>query len=153
MLTVQDHLSLLSSQFLATSLQTGHPSYPTVTADPGPRNKKKTLQRRFGDQALRFFVNTAIQDAKEVRMQLHTQYVDSTIRARPPSRVLNLQPTDIAEEDTSLPRQYRSTLSQICFGHCSAHRIGISDTDTCPSCQQSSHDTPITVSGSTSPSN
>ena len=146
MLPVQDHLSLLSSQFLATALQPGHPSYATVTADSGPRDMKRTLQRRFGPQVLRFFTNGAVQDAKEARKQLHTEYVDAAIRARPLNRVLNLQPPDIAEEESSLPRQYRTTLSQLRSGFCSAlntfkHRIGITDTDTCPSCQQSPHTT------------
>ena len=113
MLPVQDHLSLLSSQFLATALQPGHPSYATVTADSGPRDMKRTLQRRFGPQVLRFFTNGAVQDAKEARKQLHTEYVDAAIRARPLNRVLNLQPPDIAEEESSLPRQYRTTLSQL----------------------------------------
>ena len=40
MLPVQDHLSLLSCQHLATCLQPDHPLYPTVTADSGPRDMK-----------------------------------------------------------------------------------------------------------------
>ena len=146
MLPVQYHLSLLSSQFLATALQPDHPSYPTVTADPGPRDKKVTLQRRFGSQILRFFRNGAVHDAKEARKQLHTEYVDAAIRARPLNQVLNIPPPEIAEEENTLPRQYRTTLSQLRSGHCSAlntfkHRIGTTDTDTCPSCQQSPHTT------------
>jgi len=127
----------------AFNLDIPHTSWSPRTQVPGIRRK---LQSRFGDQVLRFFVNGAIQDAEEVRKQLHTEYVDSNIRSRPPNRVLNLQPPDIAEEETSLPRQYRSALSQLRSGHCSAlntyrHRIGITDTYTCPSCQQSPHDT------------
>ena len=107
---------------------------------------KKTIQHRFGNQVLRFFVDGAVQDAKETRNLLHTEYVDSAIRSRPLNRVLNLQPPDIAEEETSLPRQYRTALSQLRSGHCSAlneyrHRIGISHTDACPSCEQSPHNT------------
>ena len=146
MLPIQDHLSLLSCQHLVTCLQPDHPSYPTVTADPGPRDMKKTLQRRFGPQVLRFFVDGAVQDAKVARSILHTEHVDAALRARPLNRVLNLQPPDIAEEELSLPRQYRTTLSQLRSGHCSAlntyrHRIGITHTDTCPSCNQHPHTT------------
>ena len=47
MLPVDDHLSLLCSQFLVTALQPGHLSYPIVTADSGPKDKKKTLQLKF----------------------------------------------------------------------------------------------------------
>ena len=119
-LPVKDHLSLLSSQFLATALQLRHPSYPTVTADTGPRDKKKTLQLKFRPHIERFLSNGAVQDAKEARKQLHTEYVDAALRARPLNPVLNLQPPDIAEEESFLPRQYRTTLSQLCSGHCSA---------------------------------
>ena len=107
---------------------------------------KTTLQRRFGSQVLRFFVDGTIQDAKEARKQLHTEYVESSLQARPLNRVLNLQPPDIAEEENVLPRQYRTALSQLRSGFCSAlnsfkHRIGITDTDACPSCQQSPQNT------------
>ena len=111
MLPVEDHLSLLSSQFLVTALQPGHPSYPTVTADSGPRDKKKTLQLEFRTLIERFLSNGAVQDAKEARKQLHTEYVDAAIRARPLNPVLNLQPPDIAKEESSPPRQYHTALS------------------------------------------
>ena len=97
MLSVQDHLSLLTSQFLATRLQPGHASYPTVTVDPGPRDMKTTLQRRFGMAVLRFFIDWAVTDAKEARKQLHTDYVHSSLQARPLNWVVKLQPPDIAE--------------------------------------------------------
>ena len=148
MLPVQNHLSLLCSQHLATCLQPGHPSYTTVSADPGPRwYMKKTLQSKFGDQVLRYCINGAVQDPKEARELLHTEYVASAIRARRENRVLNTQAPDIADEEVSLPRQYRTALSQLRSGHCSAlnafkHRIGVSQTYTCPSCHHSTHDTP-----------
>ena len=108
---------------------------------------KKTLQHRFGNKVLRFCENGAVQDAKEARIVLHTEHVESAIATRPPNRVLNLQPPDIADEEVSLPRQYRTTLSQLRSGHCSSlnaykSRIGISQTDTCPSCHHSPQDTP-----------
>ena len=46
-LPVSDHLSLLSSQFLARCLVPSHPSHQTVTAPSGPRQMKHTLQSRF----------------------------------------------------------------------------------------------------------
>ena len=47
LMTVREHLDMLCSQYLATSLQREHPSYQVVTADPGPRSKKQTIQQRF----------------------------------------------------------------------------------------------------------
>ena len=146
MLPVRDHLSLLCCQHLATCLQPNHPSYPTVRADPGPRDMKKTLQQKFGDKVLRFCENGAIRDAKEVRQLLHTEFVESAIATRPPNRVLGLPPPDIAEEEDSLPREYQTSLSQLRSDHCTSlnsykHRIGASPTDACPSCHHSPHDT------------
>ena len=103
MLAVQDHLSLLSCQHLATCLQPDHPSYHTLTADSGSRAMKKTLQRRFGNQIMRFSNNGAVQNAEAARTVLRTEYVDSAIKARPHNRVLNEQPPDINEEEITLP--------------------------------------------------
>ena len=123
-----------------------HPSYPIVTADSGPKDKKKTLQLKFRPHIERFLSNGAVQDAKEARKQLHTEYVEAALRTRSSNPVLNLQPPDISEEETILPRQYRTALSQLRSGHCSAlnsfrRMIHISDTDTCPSCNQARHTT------------
>ena len=69
---------------------------------------KKTLQSKFGDQVLRYCINGAVQDAKEARELLHTEYVASAIRARRANhRVLNTQAPDIADEEASLPHQYK----------------------------------------------
>ena len=46
-MTVREHLDMLSTQALATYLQEGHPSFSMVRAYSGPRDKKQTLQRRF----------------------------------------------------------------------------------------------------------
>ena len=123
MLPVQDHLSLQCCQHLATCLQPEHPSYPSVTVDPGPTDVKKTLQRMFSNQVLHFFVDEAGQDAKEARNLLHIEYVDCTIR----SRLLNLQPPDIDEEEKSLPRQYRTTLSAPFWPLLCAQRVQAQD--------------------------
>ena len=42
-MTVREHLAMLCAQFLVSCLQPNHPSFPVVTADSGPRNKKQTL--------------------------------------------------------------------------------------------------------------
>ena len=46
-LPVQDHLSLISSQYLARALQPNNPSNSVVTSPSGSRNMKQTLQSRF----------------------------------------------------------------------------------------------------------
>ena len=145
-LPVREHLSLLAHQHLATCLQRTHPSYATVTADSGPRDKKGTLQRRYGARVLKYCTNGAVEDAKAARAELHTEFVDAAIRARSNNRVLNTPTPDIDEEELTLPRPYRTTLSQLRSGHCSSlneykYIIQSSDTASCPSCTYPLHNT------------
>ena len=146
MLPVHTHLSLLGCQHLAGCLQRTNPSYPIVTADSGPRDMKGTLQRRYGAIVNRFCTDGAVQDAETARAELHTEYVDAAIRARDNNRVLNTPPPEINEEELSLPRKYRTTLSQLRSGHCSSlneykYIIQTSDTPSCPSCFYPLHNT------------
>ena len=103
---------------------------------------KETLQHKFGSEITRFCVNGAVENAEVARTVLHTEYVDHSIRTRPLNRVLHHQPPDInEEEELTLPRSHRTTLSQLRSGHCSSlnefrHRIGISDTTSCGHPQQ-----------------
>ena len=146
MLPVQDHLSLLACQHLATCLQRNHPSYPIVTADSGPRDMKGTLQRRYGARVLRHCTDGAVEDVKTARAELHTEFVDAAISARANNRVLNTPTPDINEEELTLPRPYRTALSQLRSGHCSSlneykYIIHSSDTPSCPSCTYPLHNT------------
>lgn len=47
-LKLQDHLELLSTQFLANAMRPYHANHECVTLPPGPRNMKATLSSRFG---------------------------------------------------------------------------------------------------------
>ena len=47
MLLVQEHLSLISSQYLARALQFNNPFFTVVTYPSDTRNMKQTLQYRF----------------------------------------------------------------------------------------------------------
>ena len=47
MLPVQDHVSLISSQYLARVLQPNNPSHSVVTSPSSSRNMKQLLQSRF----------------------------------------------------------------------------------------------------------
>ena len=142
LMTVREHLDMLSSQYLATSLQREHPSYPVVTADSGPRPMKQTLQRRFNNQVAPYRGRDgAISDAASVRKELHTTAVRNSIMARGINRVLGEPAPAVDVEEEQLPRKTRRTLAQLRSGYCSSlnaykHRVGQSDTSICPSCRQ-----------------
>ena len=147
-LPVESHLSLLCSQFLARALQPNHPSHLTVTSPSGPRNKKHTLQSRFLPDVDPYLVDGTIppHTYKAVLKSLHTAKVANTLTSRDPNRVLQIPPPPIGEEESSLPRPYRTTLSQLRSGFCRSLnsyqvRIGTTNNPLCPSCDEEPHTT------------
>ena len=144
-LTVKEHLDMLCSQALATCLQAGHPSFPVVTADSGPRNKKHTLQSRFNAKVAPYISQDGtVGDATLVRKEIHTAAVAESIAARGMNRVLGTPAPPVHEEEKQLTRKTRRTLSQLRSGHCYSlndykHRIGQSDSNICPCCRQEEH--------------
>ena len=160
-LKVEDHLRMLCSQFLATCLQPNHASLPIVTADPGPRDMKQTLQKSFretrehGDlpripTSFRepiedLLVDGRIHDIQTARKTIHTRAVEGAILARKPNRVLGVAAPDVEEsEEEDMSRQERTTLAQLRTGFCSTlndfqHRINASPSALCPCCRQQDH--------------
>ena len=133
-LPVEKHLHLLSSQYLARALYPSHPSHHLVV-DPArvARKMKETLRSKCWDAVSPFLQNDVIQPS---------QVVSDTVNSFGPNRVLNALPPLIHYRESSVPRRTRSILSQLRSGHCSRlnnyrHRVGRSDTDLCPDCNQS----------------
>ena len=60
LLLVEPHLRLLSSQFLARTLQPGHPSHETVLLPPGPRPMKSTLRSKVGSLVDPYLTNGVV---------------------------------------------------------------------------------------------
>ena len=147
-LRVYDHLSLLSSQFLARTLVPSHPSHPITTASSGPRTIRQTLQSRFLPNLTPYLTRGTVppDHYKHIIQSLHTTAVTSAIAARAPNRVLNTPPPPISDEETSLPRRSRSVLSQLRSGFCSAlnsylELVGRAPSNLCPSCHTAPHTT------------
>ena len=147
-LPVSDHLSLLSSQFLARCLVPSHPSHQIATAPSGPRQMKHTLQSRFLPTVAPYLTDGHLPpDSFRATIQsLHTAAVSHTISSRPPNRVLQEPNPEVAEEEAELPRSYRTALAQLRSGFCpvlnsTLERIGRSPDDLCPSCRGAPHTT------------
>ena len=150
LLKVGEHLDMVCSQFLATSLHPQHPSFQTVRADSGPRLMKHTLQSRYlrevaeltGDGALT--ADGVITDPDAARRQIHTRAVTNSIAARADNRILVAPAPDIADEEKELMRKPRRILSQLRSGECISlnnyqHKIGLSNTPLCPCCRSQEH--------------
>ena len=84
--------------------------------------------------------------SRTVISSIHTDIVQSTIDSLEPNRVLNAKPPPIDPQETFLPRQTRTTLSQLRSGHCARlqsyqYKIGSSASNVCPDCQAQPHTT------------
>ena len=141
MLPVADHLNMLSAQYLASALRPDHPANEPVCRPARRRDKKKTLQSRFKDDLDGHLVNGSIPNGTypATKKAIHTKFVSQAIGVQPPHPLLNSCTPVINDTEKSLPRHYRSTLSQLRSGHCASltsytHRIGKSDSATCPNC-------------------
>ena len=148
-LPVEEHLHLLSDQYLARALQPQHINHADVSTDSGPRRMKETLRSKCYHTIEQFVGASGVVAAADYRrtiVDIHTKVVGDTISNYPPNRVLGaaVPSTGINTEELSLPRITRVTLSRLRSGFCSyladfQHRIGASPSDSCPECQSSSH--------------
>ena len=142
---VGEHLDMLCAQSLATFLQPLHASFPTVTADSGPRRIKQTLQSRYHAQVMSFMgEDGTVADAATALRTIHCHAVRESINARGTNRVLGTPAPAISEEEEQLPRKTRRTLSQLRSGFSASledykHRIGLSASNLCPCCRQEEH--------------
>ena len=148
-LPVRNHLSLLSSRFLALSLVPTHPSHLTFVSPSGPRgDKKHTLQSKFLPTVSPYLSNGILPPDiyKDTLKSLHTSAVSSYLSSRAPNRVLAAPDPLVSEEERELPRVYRTTLAQLRSGFSPAlnsyrERVGRSPDDLCPLCRASPHTT------------
>ena len=105
---------------------------------------KQTLQSRHIPEISDRLVDGSLPAGAfpETKSFLHTSYVEKAISAQNIHPLLAIKTPDVDKSAADLPRQHRSTLSQMRSGHCLKlrayqHRIGIADTPTCPHCDTS----------------
>ena len=112
MLLVEDHLSLLSAQYLVHCLDTKNVCHHITTLDHPPREMKETLFTRHNQTVLPLLANTK----KASLHAVHTSFVNTGIDTD--NRVLNYRPPPISEDEIYLTRRQRATLSQLCSAQC-----------------------------------
>ena len=114
MLQVEDHLNLLSAQYLGQCLDTENVCHHITKMDLPPREMKETIFTRHYQTVLPLLAN----NRKDTLQALHTSFVNTAIGNMKDNRVLNSRPPSINDEETCLQRRQRTTLSQLRSGHC-----------------------------------
>ena len=114
MLQVEDHLNLLSVQYLVQCLDTENVCHHITKMDLPPREMKETIFTRHYQTVLPLLAN----NRKDTLQALHTSFVNTAIGNMKDNRVLNSRPPSINDEESLLQRRQRTTLSQLRSGHC-----------------------------------
>ncbi len=145
---VRDHCEMLAKQYLLATQVNNHPTPVNLSSPPPPRTMKRTLKTKFGKE-VKNLTRGQIIDSERYKLNLkkiHTSSVKNTIKNRKVNQVLKTKPPDVKESEKSLPRQTRSTLSQLrssysCKLNSYLSRIDPNIDDKCPDCGGSPHDT------------
>ena len=112
MLQVDDHLNLLSAQYLVQCLYTENVCHHITKMELPPREMKETIFTRHYQTVLPVLVNKR----KDTLQEPHTAFVNTAIDNMKDNRVLSNRPPPINDEETHLSRWQRTTLSQLRSG-------------------------------------
>ena len=141
-LPIADHLEMLSSQYLASTLRPDHPSHAVVTAPGGPRDKKKTLYSRCIQHVAPYLTNGVLDPAnyKKTIDAIHTSFVAAAIARQKPNRLLEATPPEVSKSELTLLRPHRTTLTQLRSNKCmklndTLHRFNRAPSAVCPECR------------------
>ena len=143
MLQVEDHLNLLSVQYLVQCLDTENICHHIMKIDIPPREMKETIFTRRNQTVLPLFVN----NRKYTLQALHTSFVNTAIDNLEDNRLLNNRPPPINDKETLLSRRQQTTISQLHSGDCKLlnsfkKRLKQSDSSSCPNCGMDPQDVP-----------
>ena len=107
MLQVEDHLNLLSVQYLVQCLDTENVCHHITKMDRPPREMKETIFTRHYQTVLSLLAT----NRKDTLQALHASFVNTIINNMKDNRVLNNRPPSINDEETLLSRRQRTTHS------------------------------------------
>lgn len=122
LMPVNEHLSMLCSQYLASALRLSHPSHGVVRLPPGPRKNqhgcpmKGTLASKFTNSISHHLTGDGTVSEvsyKCIKDSINTEAVSTYIASASPNPVLERKPPDVHTSVTSLPRTHHNTLTQL----------------------------------------
>ena len=146
MLTVKKHNVLLTKQFLIACYQPSHPNHHIVLNDPPPRRIRQDLTTYNSDIIHLIPSITDTLSVREAQNTLHNAIVATARDELSHNKVINRHPPPTADSERQLPRVTRTILAQLRSGwsnFLNSYRARIipGTQDSCPSCNQTPHDT------------
>ena len=144
---IKEHCEMISKQFLLATQRENHPNYKDLSTPAYERPMKGTLHSRFGNEIINKTHNQRLNEDSYKRFlkEIHTDEVRKTILNQQ-NNILQAVPPEINQEEKTLPRKTRCTLSQLRSGYSPylksyLHSINASDSDMCPNCNAAPHTT------------
>ena len=114
MLRVEEHLNLLSAQYLIQCLEPDSACNNITRMNIPPRLKKQTLYTKHHRT-----IRPLLSDTKQKSLQAaHTEFVRNLLIQVGPNRELGYRSPRINNEEAILPRHQGTVLSQLRSGHC-----------------------------------
>ena len=147
-LPVRPRNNMMARQFWLQAHAPQHASHPLTVSNRPPRHIKQDI--RVHDTALQPLLNTETElDPTVVRAgikTIHTRTVSTVIQALCPNKVLGVPSPPISDLERTLPRETRTTLSQLRSGYSTflrsyAARINPNVDPCCPVCLREEHTT------------
>ena len=99
---VEDHLNLLSAQYLVQCLDTENVCHHITKMDLPPREMKETIFSRHNQTVLPLLANN-----RKTLQALYTSFVNTELDNMKDNSVLNTRPPPINDEETILSRRKR----------------------------------------------
>jgi hypothetical protein len=126
-LPVQDHLNMISRQFLVSALRLAHPSHEVVRRLPGPRKNKygrpmkETLSSKYGPSVEKYLQDGFMSEVsyKRTLQAIHTEAVNDAKSKQSHNPLIQRPPPAVSASENSLPRIFQTTLSRLRSTYCS----------------------------------
>ena len=114
MFRVEEHLKILSAQYLIQCLEPDCTCNNFTRMDIPPRIKKQTLYTKYHQT-----IRSLLSDIKPKSLQAtHTEFIRNSLNQVGPNRVLGYRPPQINNEEAILPGHQRTVLLLLRFRHC-----------------------------------
>ena len=145
-LPLKEHGRMMTQQYIAASHLPGHPGRNQLGRPPSVRNLKQTMMTYENEISSLIPEEFHTPEYKRVLKTIHSTTVETVLASYPPNKVLGQEPPEIHKEEADLPRNIRSTLSQLRSGYSKIlnsynHRLNEEVEDKCPKCLGTPHDT------------
>ena len=138
-LPLKEHGRMITQQYIVASHPPGHPGRNQLCRPPSARNLKQTMMTYENEISSMIPDEFYTPEYKRVLKTIHTNTVESVLASYPPNKVLGQEPPEIHKEEADLPRNIRTTLSQLRSGYSKMlnsynHRINEEVEDKCHKC-------------------